>query len=696
MTETAYSWLGPGGRFAQTWERYEPRAGQLEMARAVERALDAEHVLFCEAGTGTGKTFAYLVPALLTGRRVVISTATRALQDQIWNSDLPLLEKALGRPISATLMKGLTNYLCLRRAELAYGEANLSTRSTLRALETWQHETETGDFAELVDVSERDPALALVQSSSDTRLGSRCPYFDRCFVTRMRRLAEASQLLIVNHHLFFADLALKGAHPGLVIPDYDAVILDEAHQVEDTAALFFGTRVSQRQLTNLVKDATQLLHRAHANSNLPTQVEKSALALFAKVSEGASNEGRTRLSEDTWHGQTHRAYLELDEMLDGLTHVANAARTDQEDHRETWEGLDALARRSRDLRNALAFVVDGDSKHVTWLDRGSGGTALSATPVDVAPILQRRLFESGKCVVFTSATLSTPEGPLPTLGPPDDYHAEPPPSQRSRFGYARRRLGAIGITQPVDELVVESPFDFRNHSLLFVAKDLPEPRDEGFPEHALPVVRDLLLAANGGAFVLTTSFRVLKTLHQRLLAAWDTMPWLGEPPPLLVQGGAPKTQLLHTFKQAGNAVLVATMSFWEGVDVPGDALRLVIIDKIPFSVPTDPLVAARAAHLEESNLNPFNELYIPSAQMALKQGFGRLIRTATDRGVVALLDSRLHRRGYGQRVLGALPPAKRTTRLTDAVAFLRELHVNPTPNAGVSSSRPRVDARENG
>lgn len=677
MTETAYSWLGPAGRFAQMWERYEARPGQLEMATAVERALDAERVLFCEAGTGTGKTLAYLVPALLTGRRVVISTATRALQDQIWNSDLPLLERALGKPISATLMKGLSNYLCLRRAELAYSEATLSTRSALRAIEDWQHTTETGDFAELTGVSERDPALPLVQSSSDTRLGARCPYFDRCFVTRMRRQAEASQLLIVNHHLFFADLALKGPHPGLVIPDYDAVILDEAHQVEDTAALFFGTRVSQRQLTTLVKDATLLLQQAQTTSNLPAQVERAALGLFAKLSEGTTTDARTRLDEDVWYGATHRAYLELDEVLDGLNHAASSAKQQLEDRRETWEGLDAVSRRSQDLRDALAFVVDGDSKHVTWLDRSGAGTAISATPVDVAPILQRRLFESGKCIVFTSATLATPEAPLPVIMSPNEDYPEPVArAPLSRFGYARRRLGALDIIQPVDELVVESPFDFRNHALLFVAKELPEPRDEGFSEQALPLIRELLLAAGGGAFVLTTSFRVLRTLYERLLSDWHQLPWPDAPPPLLVQGAAPKTQLLQAFKQSGNAVLVATMSFWEGVDVPGEALRLVIIDKIPFSVPTDPLVAARVQHLEQLNQNPFNELHIPSAQMALKQGFGRLIRTATDRGVVALLDSRLHRKGYGQRVLSALPPARRSTRLSDAVAFLHELRAS--------------------
>lgn len=676
MSESANSWLGSQGRFAQIWERYEPRPGQLEMAGAVERALASERVLFCEAGTGTGKTFAYLIPALLSGRRVVISTATRALQDQIWNSDLPLLEKAWGRPISATLMKGLANYVCLRRAELAYSKADLATRSTLRALEEWQATTQTGDFSELTNVSERDPALALVQSSSDTRIGSRCPYFDRCFVTRMRRQAESSQLLIVNHHLFFADLALKGPHPGLVIPEYDAVILDEAHQAEDTAALFFGTRVSHRQLSTLVKDTTLLLERAQAVSNLPRQVEQNAASLFDRLSAGVPAETRTRLNEDVWLGETQRAYLELDQVLEGLGHAAANAKRTVEDERETWEGLDAISRRTQDLRNALAFVVDGDRKHVTWLDRSGNGVALSATPVDVAPILQHRLFESGKCVVFTSATLATPEGRLPSLTSYlDDLDATQEPAARplSRFSYARRRLGAIGIIQPVDELVVESPFDFRTNALLFLAKDLPEPRDEGFSEQAIPTIRELLLAAGGGAFVLTTSFRVLKTLHERLSRDWDVLPWPAEAPRLLVQGTAPKSQLLQTFKEHGNAVLVATMSFWEGVDVPGDALRLVIIDKIPFSVPTDPLVAARVQHLEESHQNPFNELYIPSAQMALKQGFGRLIRSATDRGVVALLDSRLHRKGYGQRILGALPPARRTTRLSDAVTFLRTL-----------------------
>lgn len=676
MSETAAAWLGPDGRFAKIWERYEARQGQLDMAVAVERALANEHVLFCEAGTGTGKTFAYLVPALLSGRRVVISTATRALQDQIWNSDLPLLEKALGQPISATLMKGLGNYLCLRRAAMAYGQANLTTRSTLRTIEEWQEATETGDFAELTGVSERDPALPLVQSSSDTRLGSRCSYFDRCFVTRMRRRAESSQLLIVNHHLFFADLALKGPHPGLVIPEYDAVILDEAHQVEDIAALFFGTRVSHRQLTTLAKETTALLQRADATSNLTHDLERCATQLFERLGADTSGDGRTRLDDGIWFGATHRAYLELDAVLEGLGHAASAAKRAVEDERETWEALDAMNRRAQDLRNALAFVVDGDRKHVTWLDRSGNGNALSATPVDVAPILQQRLFESGKCVVLTSATLSTPEAPLPHLASYlDDPEAPPDLNKRtlSRFTYARRRLGAIGIYQPVDELVVESPFDFRKHALLYLAKDLPEPRNEGFSDLALPTIRELLLAANGGAFVLTTSYRVLQTLHQRLRAEWTAMPWRDSPPALLVQGAAPKTQLLQSFKQAGNAVLVATMSFWEGVDVPGDALRLVIIDKIPFSVPTDPLVAARVEHLEQAHQNPFNELYIPSAQMALKQGFGRLIRTATDRGVVALLDSRLHKKGYGQRILSALPSARRTTQLTDALEFLNTL-----------------------
>lgn len=670
--ESAYTWLGPNGKFRASWPRYQPREVQLRMAEAVERAFEYEQVLFCEAGTGTGKTLAYLIPALLSGRRVVISTATRALQDQIWNTDLPLLERVLGKPIPAALMKGLTNYLCLRRAQLAYNQHDLGHHLTLRRIEQWQELTETGDFAELPDVNERDPVLPLVQASSETRIGTPCPFYERCFVTNMRRRAEQAQLLIVNHHLFFADLALRGAHPGRVLPDYDAVVLDEAHQVEDTAALFFGTRLSERRVRTLLKDASTLLESVDAPTNLVARVEKSSKQLFATVAQEHPAEQRSLLAADVWGGATYQAYLELDSVLEGLTSATLSARQRGVEERELREGLDSVIRRTQDARNALAFIVEGDRRHVTWLERTDGGHALSATPVDVGPILRERLFHGGKAVVLTSATLATPEGPLPSIDVEELQEERPAAVSTSRFGYARTRLGAIGLQQPVEELVLESPFDFRRNALLYIAKDLPEPREHEFTDQALPQIFELLTASQGSCFLLTTSLRALQQLHSRLKSRWAEIEWQKVPPKLLVQGEAPKTQLLDTFRLERNAVLIATMGFWEGVDVPGEALRLVIIDKIPFSVPTDPLVQARVQHLEEQHRNPFAELFIPSAQMALKQGFGRLIRSETDRGVVAVLDSRLHRKGYGQRILSALPPARRSTRLSDALTFLKQ------------------------
>jgi ATP-dependent DNA helicase DinG len=678
--ESAYTWLGPNGKFRALWERYQPRDVQLQMAQAVERAFEYEQVLFCEAGTGTGKTLAYLIPALLSGRRVVISTATRALQDQIWNTDLPLLERVLGRKIEAALMKGLTNYLCMRRAQLAYAQHDLTHHAALRVIEQWQHTTSSGDLAELVDVHERDPVLSLVQSSSETRIGGACPYFDRCFVTNMRREAEQAQLLIVNHHLFFADLALRGAHPGRVLPDYDAVVLDEAHQVEDTAALFFGTRLSERRVRTLLKDAAAVLESVAAPSKLVTSVEAHSKRLFEAVAKEHPAEQRAMLRAEVWAGAAYRNYLDLDGELEGLVAATLAARQQAPEEREAREGLDSVIRRTQDVRNALAFIVDGDRKHVTWLERGDGGQALSATPVDVGPILRERLFHGGKAVILTSATLATPEAPLlpleqssiehDTMSAP--YDAVLSKAVTSRFGYARARLGATSLQQPVEELVLDSPFDFKRNALLYIAKELPEPNEREFAAQALTEIQELIVAAGGSCFLLTTSFRVLELLSERLKGSWPQLPFTGVRPRLLVQGEAPKSQLLDTFRLERNAVLVATMGFWEGVDVPGDALRLVIIDKIPFSVPTDPLVQARVQHLEEQHRNAFNELFIPTAQMALKQGFGRLIRSETDRGVVAVLDSRLHRKGYGQRILSALPNARRTTRLSDAVAFLKQ------------------------
>lgn len=659
--------FGLEGALSRILPHYQPRPGQIEMARAVERALGQEEVLICEAGTGTGKTLAYLLPAALSGKRVVISTATRALQDQIRDHDLPLLGKVLGQRPPSVVMKGLSNYLCLRRYDDWQARASeplLARR--LPMVERWRRETQRGDLSELEALGEDDPWLGEVQSSSETRVGSQCRYYDACFVTRMKREAEQASLIIVNHHLFFADLALRGPHPGRVIPDYDAVIFDEAHQIEDIATRFFGVRITQRRFHLLAEDARRALTLAQAPypDNLADQLERVQQQFFAAVRElGPAQEGRLRLEVDSWHGAPHRQYLELDALLDGLGHAFEAARLDGGAPDSVLDELEGLARRVTQLRDGLAVVVDGAPGRITWYERQGPSESITSSPVEVSNTLRDRLFEQTPSVVLTSATLTSSANSLRS--------AEGQGARSSRFAFIRARVGLDGDERQVDELVVPSPFDFRNHTLLYLPKGVPDPRSQEFIATAAPEMAALIEAADGGAFVLTTSLKTMQQLHRHLSTALS-------PRPLLLQGQGSKSSLLHRFKTARRAVLVATLGFWEGVDVPGDALRLVILEKIPFAPPNDPLIQARARSLEENGQSSFNELFIPHAQLTLKQGFGRLVRTERDVGVVALFDSRIHTRGYGQRLLRELPPARRTTQLTDALEFL-ERH---RPRAG--------------
>jgi ATP-dependent DNA helicase DinG len=646
--------LGPEGPLSGVLDRYEARPGQLQMAGAVEAALRDDCVLFCEAGTGTGKTLAYLIPALTSGKRVVVSTATRALQDQLVWKDVPLAERVLGRPVRSVVMKGLGNYLCLRR----YTEFRSSAESLkpsmsmkLTALEAWRSDTETGDLSELLGIPEGDAVLEHVRSSSDTRLGPQCAHHADCFVTKLRAEAESAQLIITNHHLFFADLALRGPHPGRVLPNYDAVIFDEAHQLEDTATLFFGVRVSRRGLQHLMSEC-----RRHLPLDTGVlQAESRAAQFFEALATLApGGEGRLRLDPDSWHGAPEQRYLELDDALlaveSALQLVADAP--DTHGHQIAL-GAEALQRRVRAQRDALNTVVEGAPGRVTWLDNEPRSPSLSSTAVDLSDTLRERVFNGISSVVLTSATLSTSQTAT----------AE---GAATQFAFARARLGAFDCEPEVRELIVPSPFDFPNCALLYTPKHLPEPSDASFAEAATAEISELVRASGGGAFVLTTSLRAMHELHKRLSQ-------VGLGTPLLVQGQAPKAELLSRFARAGNAVLVATLSFWEGVDVPGSALRLVILEKVPFSVPSDPVLQARAQALSEEGKNPFNELFLPLAQMMLKQGFGRLIRTQHDRGVVALLDSRIHKRGYGARLLSQLPNARRSVTLTEACRFLQSV-----------------------
>lgn len=630
------------------------------MAAAVERALAEERILLCEAGTGTGKTLAYLVPALLSGKRVVISTATKALQEQIAYKDLPLVASTLGVHPRVVVMKGLANYVCRRRyAEFQTSVEALRPRyaTALRVLEQWMPDTETGEISELAGLGEQDAIWSHVTSSSDTRIGNGCGFFEECFVTRMRREADTARIIVVNHHLFFADLSLRGPHPASVLPDYDAVIFDEAHQLEDIAGLFFGRRVSRLRTTRLVGDLTRLVatsgvNGTHVLEQLEVRLEQFWEEVLTRMADGGP---RTTLEPDAWRGAPERAFFALDSALEGtlgLLGTLESARDASKSIRP--EIVELLSRRTAKLRDELASIVEGSSGTVTWLEVTPA--ALSSTPVDLAPVFETRVFETIPSVILTSATLST-------MARGTERAREVAPS--GSFSYVRRRLGLVDA-QRAEELIVESPFDFRANAVLYTPKDLPPARAPVFLEKAAERVVELLQLTDGGAFVLTTSLTSMKTLHRLLEGRMGQRR-------LLLQGSAPKQALLSAFRAAGDAVLVATQSFWEGVDVPGRALRLVVLEKLPFSVPTDPIVKARALAIESQGGNAFMELFVPGAAIALKQGFGRLIRTRQDAGIVALLDERVHTKGYARHLLRALPPVRRLDQLDDVRSFWQEV-----------------------
>lgn len=632
--------LGPRGPLSRALPGYEHRPSQGAMADAVEDTLEHGGVLLVEAGTGTGKTLAYLVPALLSGKKVVISTGTRTLQDQIMERDLPFLEAHLGHAVDAAAMKGLGNYLCIRRYEelrrSASGGAGTFGRQ-LPVLEGWRAATESGDRADLTALEEGASIWGFVQSGSDTRIGPRCSHHEECFVTKMRRRAEAAQIVVVNHHLFFADLAMRGPHGGQVLPDYDAVIFDEAHQIEDVATLFFGTQVSTGQIERLARDADRALTAqgsALHQSDLPQALQAASESFFAALPQpqAAQADSRMTLPPGTFTDALEQRFFALDDALEALGAHCRLARAES-------ESLGQMARRCGQTRDALAKIADGaDGRAVPWLGRRGRGVSIGVSPVSVGDLLRRELHRKVDSLVFTSATMTT----------------------GGDFSFIKQRLG---IDFEIDEVSLPSPFDYAEQAALYLP-DLPDPRHPRFVESASKEVLDLVDITGGGAFVLCTSFRSMHALAQ---ACRPTLTDRGHR--IMVQGEAPKAALLERFRAAHDAVLFATASFWEGVDVPGDALRLVIIDKLPFQVPDDPLVRARCAALEEEGGKPFMELLVPAAALTLKQGFGRLIRSRRDRGIVALLDSRVTQKGYGRVFLKSLPDASRCFTMDETRAF---------------------------
>ncbi len=605
------------------------------MAAAVEDAIAHRGLLLVEAGTGTGKTWAYLVPALLSGRRVVVSTGTKNLQDQIVQRDLPALAAHAGLRGQVVAMKGLSNYLCLRRFEVFRKSATATEapfRTQLPVLEAWKETSPRGDRAELEALAEDAAIWPWVVSGADTRIGPRCTHHEACFVTKLRREAAAADVVVVNHHLFFADLALRGPHHGGILPDYDVVIFDEAHQLEDVATGFFGASVSTGKLERLARDSEQVL--AGEGVPLAGHLRTATHNFFAALPPvRAASGNREPLPPEAFTGALERRFFALDDALEALGAHGRLRRAES-------ESLGQLARRAGQARDELARVAEGaDGRSVAWQSSRGRGVAVGVSPVDVSETLREALYHRTDTVVMTSATLTT----------------------GGDFGFLRRRLG---IDFEVDELTLASPFDYATQAGLYLPEGLPEPRDPGFRVAAAEEIDALVGITGGGAFVLCTATKQMHALADRLRPRL-----VDRGLPVLVQGERPKTRLLERFQEAGDAVLFATASFWEGVDVPGDALRLVVIDKLPFDVPSDPLVRARCEAMERAGGKPFMELLVPAAALALKQGFGRLIRSQRDRGLVAILDPRIRTRRYGKVFLDSLPDASRCYSRDEARAF---------------------------
>ena len=642
--------FGPEGLIARAHPEYEYRPGQIEMARAVMRAFDEKRHLIVEAGTGTGKTLAYLVPAVaaaLGGNgRVIVSTGTKNLQEQLMEKDIPFLQGILPKPFSATYMKGRSNYLCLNRlarAQSAPVLEGLDEVDYFEEVEHWSRETETGDRAELANLPESLSFWRHIDARSESCLGQKCPDYDPCFITRMRQRAQEADIVVVNHHLFFADLSLRDSNYGSVLPDYTAVILDEAHLIEEVASEYFGAQVSNYQIDDLVRDLGMLtIEDAGVDQELTKSVARMSRFsddFWMGFRDGRGEDGRYPVIPGTFARkvQGELQATPLGELYVVLNGAIERAETTLDAIPEKTPDMENLIRRLRQIRFDLQFIVTGaDKKFVYWLERRNRGVFLRASPIDVAGLLQDKLFDSVPTVVLTSATLSS----------------------GGNFSFIRDRLGL----DTADDLIASSSFDYESQAILYLPARMPDPRDREWADAAAAEVTQILNATEGRAFVLSTSLAGMQSLFENVWAEIDY--------PCLVQGSASKSQLLKRFRETPNAVLFATSSFWQGVDVRGEQLSCVIIDKLPFAVPTDPIVAARQRYIEDCGGSSFYQYSVPQAIIALKQGLGRLIRSTTDRGVLAILDPRLRTKGYGRTFLQSLPPCKVTSQIADLASIL--------------------------
>ena len=630
--------FGPGGLLDRCMiSGYEHRPGQLEMANAVNDAFENHHHAIVEAGTGTGKTLAYLLPAICSGRRVVISTATKSLQEQLYQKDVPFLQKHFAPNLKVAVMKGRSNFLCLTKMAALVDQPMLKGMEEVdafRQIREWSKLTETGDRAELTFLPDDSELWSRIDARRDTCTGKKCPQFEQCFLTAMQARAREADIIIVNHHLFFADLALKQDDFGSILPEYSAVVFDEAHEMEDVASDYFGQQISNYRFEELARDADQTMR-------LSRNATPSLLRRTQRVREKSRAFFDTFPPRDGRFPFTHRerqAFLEQNrEAYDGLHNALKGMETEFAALTPKPEELVRIARRSFEIRQELAFLFESDEHNfVYWFERRNKGVFLAATPIDVSQILRERLFEAFDTVILTSATLTVAGG----------------------FEFIRQRMGL----DEAKECSVPPEFDYGEQALLYLPQRMPDVRDAGFAAKAADEIVALLELSEGRAFCLFTSYLQMNDLFERVRNRVDF--------PLLLQGTAPRSVLLERFKTTPNAVLFATASFWQGVDVPGDQLSCVIVDRLPFAVPSDPVVAARVRALQEEGRNPFAEFQVPEAVLALKQGFGRLIRTKTDRGVLALLDTRIQRMPYGKIFLESLPRYCRTHDLGDVERFL--------------------------